>query len=335
MKVIRPIRLEDHKSFVNMAFQTSMGITSLPKDPDKLFDKILQSQQAFDEKKLDPHHHLYIFVLEDLETGKLLGTSGIKAKTAVTEPAYCYRIETIDNTSLMRHVPKTLKILKSFEIRNGPTEICGLYLSPEYRSSDFGYLLSYSRFLFIASYPRRFDDTVVAEMRGFFDEKGENPFWSWVGRHFYDVDYEFAIQRQSLTTSFIPDILPKFPIYVDLLPHNVQQTLGKTHEHTIPALKLLFNIGFSLTNEVDVFDAGPKVSAPVKEITLIANSHIDKVCGQSDKVPEKEWLISNTLLNFRCCVGKLESTPEGVILHPDTAKALELQEGHSVRYAEL
>ncbi|NGX57818.1 MAG: Arginine N-succinyltransferase subunit alpha, partial [Chlamydiae bacterium] len=286
MKIIRPIRVEDRESFEELAFQTSLGITSLPKDADQLFDKILQSQEAFDEKKHDPHHHIYIFVLEDLETNTLMGTCGIKAKTAVTEPLYCYRIENIDNTSSTRHVPKTLKILRAIKIRNGPSEVCGLYLSPEHRSENLGYLLSYSRFLFMACHPCRFDDKVIAEMRGYFDEKGENPFWNWVGRHFFDVDYDDAIDRQSRTTSFIPDILPKFPIYIDLLPHEVQRTIGKTHKNTEAALNLLLKIGFSLTHEVDIFDAGPKVWAPVKEIVPLANSRVDKVCSTSDSIPE-------------------------------------------------
>ena len=38
---------------------------------------------------------------------------------------------------------------------------------------------------------------------------------------------------------FIADLVPRFPIYIELLPKQVQDVIGKANELTIPALKLL------------------------------------------------------------------------------------------------
>jgi arginine N-succinyltransferase len=335
MKVIRPIKAEDHEALERMAFTSSMGIRSLPKDSEQLYEKILMSQKAFKEEMQTPHSHLYIFVLEDLITGAIEGTSGIKAKTAVEEPEYTYRIETVDNSCTTANVPQTLDILKAQIHRNGPTEICGLYLLPHSRMSHLGKLLSYCRFLFIADHPSRFDDTVIAEMRGYFDKEGQNPFWTQVGRHFYDVPFEEALERQSHTTTFIPDILPKFPIYLDLLPREVRSVIGKTHPHTEPALNLLIQSGFSLTNEVDIFDGGPKIWAPMEKVTTIQKSRTATVSDLPSELEEGNWIIANTSLNFRATSAGIRLNEKGITIDKKTAEALGVAIGDTVRYVSI
>ncbi len=327
MRVIRPIEPRDKNAFERMAFTASMGIRSLPKDSEKLYEKILQSQS--------PSHHLYIFVLEDLETGAIEGTSGIQAKTAVEEPEYTYCVETIDNKSQTEHVPETLRVLRPKTHRNGPTEICGLYLMPYSRMSHLGRLLSYSRFLFIAGHPGRFAGTIIAEMRGYFDEEEKNPFWTNVGRHFYNVPYEDAIDRYSLSTDFIPGILPKYPIYIDLLPEGVRDVIGRTHPNTEPALNLLKQNGFSLTNEVDIFDGGPKIQATTKEVATIKNSQTASVTDIAEELEDGDWIISNLSLDFRAAASGLIQGEKGVTLSRKTADALGVKIGDTIRYIPL
>ncbi|MFH7127688.1 arginine N-succinyltransferase [Klebsiella pneumoniae] len=55
--------------------------------------------------------------------------------------------------------------------------MCTLFLDPQWRKEGNGYLLSKSRFLFMAAFRERFNEKVVAEMRGVIDEQGYSPFW--------------------------------------------------------------------------------------------------------------------------------------------------------------
>ena len=80
MKVIRPITKNDLPALLKFAQTAGMGVTSLPRHPTRLEEKLERSLNSFQ------HSHtfgkgLYLFVLEDLSNGKLGGTSAIDAKT--------------------------------------------------------------------------------------------------------------------------------------------------------------------------------------------------------------------------------------------------------------
>src|SRR5260370_21373981 len=67
----------------------------------------------------------------------------------------------------------------------GLSEVCTLSLRPEFRRPGRGLLLSLSRFLFMSCFPQRFDERVIAELRGFTNKGGLSPFWQAIGRHFF------------------------------------------------------------------------------------------------------------------------------------------------------
>ncbi len=60
---------------------------------------------------------------------------------------------------------------------------------------------------------------MVSELRGVVGPDGVSPFWEALGRHFFKMDFSEA-DRLSATTDnqFILDLMPKYPIYADLLP---------------------------------------------------------------------------------------------------------------------
>lgn len=66
----------------------------------------------------------------------------------------------------------------------GSSELCTLFLDPQWRKEGNGYLLSKSRFLFMAAFRERFNEKVVAEMRGVIDEQGYSPFWESLANAF-------------------------------------------------------------------------------------------------------------------------------------------------------
>ncbi len=335
MKIIRPIREEDYEGFKTLAFTAHTGM-SLPKDPELLKQKINDSTQAFSKEHPDPHSLLYTFVLEDLHSKRIEGTCSIRARTGVNFPFYFYRIETIKHVASHPQVPDTQKILRIVKYEKGPSEICALYMLPEHRKEGFGRLLSLSRFFFMASHPERFDSQVYGDMRGEFSSDTINAFWEGIGRHFFDVSIDKALDYMQHHPEIIHDILPSFPIYISVLPPNVQSSLGGIHANTKAAVKLLENEGFTFSGEINILDGGPKLSCPVSQVRTIRESTVAKlqeIMLQPQLEESPDYLISNQNLDFRASQGKLHlfsSTSVG--LSAEMADAVHLRPGDTLRY---
>src|SRR5207302_321780 len=246
MLVIRPIALPDLDQLEALTALTGYGLTTLPRDKQLLRRRIRESIRGFEKLTDDdrPRGETYLFVMEDLSTGKVVGTSAIVAKVGGFDPFYAYRIETTVHESKMLKVRKEVQVLHLVREHDGPCEIGSLFLAPQYRRGGAGRLLSLCRFLFMAQFPEYFDPEVIAEMRGVVDEKGGSPLWDHLGRHFFDIDYPTADYLSMVNKRFIADLMPKHPIYIPLLPKDAQAVIGKVHEQTEPALRMLEAEGF-------------------------------------------------------------------------------------------
>jgi arginine N-succinyltransferase len=237
MIVIRPIKRKDQGIFAEFSFESLLGMTNLPRNRDRLLDKIIHSEASFLENVQEPGQEEYYFVLEDLTTGRIGGTCGILAQSTQSF-RYCYRIETIITHAKHISAPKELKVLKVVTNPATASEVCALYLQPTFRHSGQGRLLSLSRFLFIAAHRQRFRKKIVAEMRGYIDQRQISPFWDGIGRHFCDLSFVELMAQIDLDHNFIPEILPQHPIYISLLPQETQEAIGKTHDSTKPAYQM-------------------------------------------------------------------------------------------------
>src|SRR5450755_2441544 len=124
MVVIRPITLADLDALEELANFTGFGLTTLPKDAGLLRKRIRDSLRGF-EKLGDedpPRGETYLFVLEDLSNGKVVGTSGIVSKVGGFEPFYSYRIESSIHESKQLNVRKEIRTLHLVEDHDGPCE---------------------------------------------------------------------------------------------------------------------------------------------------------------------------------------------------------------------
>jgi len=220
---------------------------------------------------------------------------------------------------------------------SGPSEIGGLFLAPEYRKHGNGRLLSLFRFLFMVEFPRCFERSVIAEMRGIVDEHGFSPFWEALGRHFFDMDYPRADYLSVADKSFIADLMPTCPIYIPLLPKSAQDVIGEVHENTKPALKLLQDEGFTDTGMIDIFEAGPIVMSRLEDIRIVKESAAEEVTEISgDEAKKARFIITNARKDFRACAGNVERcSGGGVRLARRTAESLEVKTGHRVRFGPL
>ena len=131
MLVIRPVRLKDLDRLVELAYQARFGLTSIPRGRKLLRKRTLESMESFARASDRPRGELFVFVLEDIEQGLVLGTSCVVSKLGGFQPFYTYRIDTFLHQSKMLKVRKQIQTLNLVAEHDGPAEIGGLFLGSQ------------------------------------------------------------------------------------------------------------------------------------------------------------------------------------------------------------
>jgi arginine N-succinyltransferase len=338
--IFRPVREADVEALVNLARSTGGGLTTLPPDREFLESKVHDSLSAFGPRVKKPGGEYYLFVIENCGSGEIVATSGISARVGGFEPWYSYQIVTEHHVHEPLGVDRSMQLLQLKKEHRGPSEVCSLFLRKDCRGGSLGRLLSLSRFLFMAAFPMRFTPTVIAEMRGFSNEEGKSPFWEAVGRHFVQKDYYAADVLSGLgEKGFISDLMPRHPLYVDLLPREAREVLGRVHRDTEAALALLRSEGFTSMGEVDIFDAGPLVHASLHEVRTVRmafTAKIEEVTEANTPEGRPGFLLANGRLDFRACLGNPAGIDPGTVrISRTVADALDLEEGDQLWVSPL
>jgi len=335
MLLIRPAKLDDLDALMSLAGMAGYGLTTLPRDAEVLRSRITDSLYSFERASERPRGESYLFVLQDCDRGQVVGTSGIVSKVGGFEPFYAYKVETSIIHSDVLNVRKEIRFLKLVAEHNGPSEITGLFLHPHFRKEGNGRLLSLARFLFMAEHPRRFDQAVIAELRGVADERGSSPFWDAAGHHFFDVDFPTADYMSMVNKKFIADLMPTHPIYIPLLPRPAQEVIGRVHPQSAPAMRILEQEGFAFCDMVDIFDAGPIVRCQREQIRAVRESKAAVVKEIGEVAAFEAQIIARTGRDFRACRGPVETTGEGIRISVACADALEVKAGQIVRHVPM
>ena len=333
MLIIRPITTTDYPALMQCAEASGHGFTSLPINEDLLRRRIQHSQASFNANVTSPGQESYLLVAVDSDSGQVVGTTAIEATVGLDVPFYNYHLSTVTHASRQLGVHNTVKVLTLGSQYTGETELCSLFLLPEWRQGVNGRLLSKSRFLLMADHRQRFADVAFAEMRGVSDEQGNSPFWQWLKDHFFLIDFTYADYLTGIgRKGFIADLMPKLPIYVNLLSKEAQAVIGKVHTNTRPALQLLEQEGFCCRGYVDIFDAGPSVECDVRNIETVRHSQRYSVdIGEHNS--QQHYLISNgQLAGFRAVAAPIAITAQGqAMMTADVAVALNVKMGDEVR----
>ncbi|MGI5309625.1 arginine N-succinyltransferase [Rheinheimera sp. WS51] len=339
MLVIRPITKADFAALKQIAIESGHGFTSLPVNDQRLEQKISHAEQSIRSDVNQPGDQGYLFVLEDSETGEIVGTTGIEAAVGTSTPLYHFQQNTIVHHSAELNVFNQLRTLTLCNDYTGASEICTLFLRESYRRNHAGRFLSKVRFLFMAEHPKRFSDRVIAEMRGAADDNGQPPFWHWLQKLFLTIDFPTADHLIGVgKKSFIAELMPRHPIYVGLLPETAQQVIGQVHQNTKPALKMLENEGFIHKGYIDLFDAGPTVEAQLKQIKSVAES-ISAPVRIAEVSGDFTLAVANTQLEgFRASFSKqaqYDEQEQVLLLSPEFAELLKLKQGDMARFIYL
>lgn len=258
---VRPARTDDVDALLALARQTGGGLTNLPPDRDDLARRVAASMAGDD---------LTLLVLEDVPAARVIGTAGLFSRLGRTWPFYSYKINRLSQTCKELGKTLTSEVLHLVNDFDGCSEVGGLFVDPAARASGIGRLIARSRYLYMAAHRDRFAARVIADLRGYQAEDGSWPFWEGLGRHFFDMPFEEADRFNGLHgNQFIADLMPKYPIYVRLLPPAAQAALGRPHRDGERALALLAEEGFRQEGYVDIFDAGPTVVAYVDDLKAL------------------------------------------------------------------
>lgn len=342
MLVIRPLQENDLEALYAMAQSAGKGLTTLPADRDLLRRKIRHARDTFDQR-CAPEAGLYLFALEDTELEQCVGISGIQARVGLDEVFYNYRLSVTVNASRELGVHVRTPTLHLSNDMTDTSEICSLLLSDSHRGGGNGLLLSRCRFMFLDHFRKHFSEKVFAEMRGVSDKEGRSPLWDALGRQFFDMDFTEADMLSGLgNKSFIAELMPKFPIYLPMLPDEARAVIGRVHDNTAPALKMLQAEGFNFNGMVDIFDGGPVVEAFIHNVRTVRDSADRIVMIRSkpyvtEEGPRDEVMVCNgSFRNFRVTTVPADCVSiDTISLSESVAKALEVEAGDRVRLAPL
>jgi arginine N-succinyltransferase len=337
--IVREISTADLDALWDLAGFASTGMTSLKVDRDELADRIERAHFAFRRTSEKAEGAPYVFVMEDVDSKRLIGTSCIFSRTGGFEPFYAYQVVNQTQHSELLGLTRELRSLHLLKIHNGPTELGGLFLLPNCRGEGAGKLLSLSRFLYMAGHVKRFAKETIAELRGYLDESEKSPFWNAIGSHFFPIDYPRADALSMIDKQFIEDLMPQYPIYLELLPQDAIDVIGKVHEQAKPAYALLVQQGFVQKDLIDIFDGGAVLHCETSKIEAIKNSHVARVSEvlslQVDAPKLSSGLIAIENPRFQCMLGQWLENNGDLVLDATVAEHLKINAGDSVRVLPL
>ncbi len=331
--MFRTVKMDDLDDVFELIKSNSGGMSSLLSSKGNIKRQIKRSTSSFKKKTDFLENEKYLFVLEELDLRKIIGISGIEAVVGCEHPFYVYKIdrEHVLNSQLnLAYDRETISLVNDY---TNVSELCSLFLDRNYRKFGLGSYLSRIRFLFIRIFPERFFNKVVADLRGVIDADGGSPFWQSLGKKFFDIEYNEAIQKISSANYYpLADILPKHPIYLNFLSKEAINVIGKTHINTKPVLDILSSEGFTYYNYVNVFDAGPIVECQKNKIKTIKKVKECYVTGQKDKLTtDKKKLVANMRLDFKAMLSNVDFiNNKEVILPKKILKAMQLKIGDQI-----
>ena len=268
--VIRGATPDDAPQMMELA--RHLNTVNLPNDAEAVAEILDLSLRSFSGAVKDPRRREYVFVLEDLQAQRIVGTSKILAQLGRRDAPYIFLdviVEEKYSPTLDRHFVHTvLRLGHSYE---GPTEIGGLIVLPEFRlvPERVGMMVSYVRFLFMAMHRGLFRNEVVAELLPPLLPDGTSHLWEALGRKFTDMSYSEADRLSKRNKEFIKSLFPSGDVYVSLLPTDAQEVIGKVGRETRGVEKMLRRIGFQYCNRIDPFDGGPHFRAATDERLLV------------------------------------------------------------------
>lgn len=338
MYLIREVEAGDIDHLVSLSDYVTL--INLPPDRGILGKKVTLSKQSFRSKEPNPEDAEYYFVIEDLKERKVIGTSMISAKNGTPrEPNISFQVLQKKKMSKSLHIGFIHEVLRLRFDFDGPSEVGGLILSPEYRRDPgkLGKQLSFIRFMYIAARRHRFQSQLYAELLPPFDDQGRSLMWEEIGRKFTNLSYDEADRLSRKNKEFINTLFPEGDIYTCMLSASARETIGEVNEMTLPVKRMLENIGFKYTENIDPFDGGATTDQvkPVRATQLV--QYRPGVPGKAEAADTKTGIVMHLAPTGMRAMQATVKIKGKVLSHlpPELVDILELKEDSEVYFLEM
>jgi arginine N-succinyltransferase len=291
--LLRPATLDDLDVMERFSRAATFSIRTLKPDRARLAARIERSLQAFAGSEPVNGDEIFHFVLEDLQSGRVVGTSGIAASAAANGRFYCYHNEFLVHGSEELGITNREHTLRLCEDLSDHTLLSSFYIEPEYGETLAPQLLSRGRLLFIRNFPQLFADRIGAENPGLCDDEGNSPVWDALGHRFFKMPFPEAEQRTGgRSKTFIAELMPRMPVYVSLLSKEAQWAMGQLHPDAELPFGILVAEGFDVDSYVDIFDGGPIAEARVAMLRSVVSALNVRLCA-GPAVEGEACLVAN------------------------------------------
>lgn len=339
--IIRPANMQDLPALMDLSAALPAGMTSMPCNEESWLKKLQLVEQSFSvDDESSVNEAIFFFVLENPENGEIAGTCGMHTGVGLTRPFYNYKLSKHLSKSEQLGISvrsNTLNLCNDF---TGETELVSLFLKEPYRAGKNGQFLSRSRFVFMHDFSSLFSEVVFAEIRGWIDHEGNSPFWDALGNKFFNMPFLKADFISAVNGyQFISDLMPRFPVYLELLPDEAVSVVGQPNRDSAAAKKLLEREGFQYQGLIDIFDAGPVVQCDKNRIKSFSQTQQFSIAGVDERIEAEATLnivTNRRLKDFRALVSPvLKNEDNSIVLPPATLDALGVKVGDDVSVLTL
>ncbi|MFO0783343.1 MAG: arginine N-succinyltransferase [Phycisphaerales bacterium] len=320
MFVIRQAMADDAPTLLRLA--RMVHFINLPADKDIIASKVVKSRRSFSGELTDAHQRQFMFVLEDTDSGSVIGTSSLISQISWPGWPQIYlqvrRREHFSRDLNTGAVHMTIQVMTD---ESGPSELGGLILAPGYRGhrERLGSLLSLVRFHFVGLHRSFFQDRIVAELMGPLTPDSRTLFWEFFGRRFINLSYAEADAFCQHSKEFMSSLLPKEEIHASILPPEARNLIGRVGEETRPAKAMLEKQGFVYLDRCDPFDGGPYLEARRDDIPLVRSTEqLTLSTSSSGDFPLTGFVscAADARLGFRAVRSAYRREPDGTVALP-------------------
>jgi arginine N-succinyltransferase len=336
MFIIRQANTEDHASLLKLMRMLHPGEASV--DPDEVARQINDSRESFAGRVGDRRRRRFVFVLEDTDTGGVVGASAVDACVCGPgEPRAFLRLRrrehySDDLQSGQVHVTLQLQVDET-----PASELRGLVLAPPYRGhrDKLGSLLSLVRFHFIGLHRAWFEDAILAKLTPPPLPNHRDCLWEHLGRRFVNLRWSEARRFSAQSREFITALFPTQEVYASLLSPEARNVLGKVGPEAAAAQAMLKGIGFVSHGQVDPLDGGPILEARLDDVPLVREGRTVTLGDPAAEYPLSGFVSIGNGRQFRAVRSALSVRGDRIAIPGETAGLLGAHVGDTVGITPL